>query len=250
MRVKQDEWKARRYVPASKVPAEAFDLNMRLLLAMQQIGGGGSEAIVLGAMLDLCPSALANQFTTMEEDFCLMQQRVGMEQLEDNLKLERSFLVVDEDGEIGLDVSGDTRWDKRGTGSNYNSDSGYHLITGNKTKRVLTACPISCRCGKCELKKDHPNELCPKNYDGSSKGMEAHGSSINVNWIYNTEKKCYTRKYGGDDDYSTKSVLRWLYREALEVYQVPWPRTFFTSPSNSLQMPITESRHTPVRYLL
>jgi hypothetical protein len=73
IKVKQDEWKARRYVPASKVAAEAFDLNMRLVLAMQQIWGGGSEAIVLGAMLDLCPAALANQFTTMEEDLCLMQ---------------------------------------------------------------------------------------------------------------------------------------------------------------------------------
>jgi hypothetical protein len=56
-----------------------------------------------------------------------------MEQLEDNLKLEKSFSVVDEDGEIGLDVSGDTRWDKQGSGSNYNSDSGCHLNTGNNT---------------------------------------------------------------------------------------------------------------------
>jgi hypothetical protein len=66
-----------------------------------------------------------------------------------------SFSVVDQDGEVGLDVSGDTRWDKRGTGSNYNSDSGCHLITGNKTKRVLAACPMSHQCGKkCELKKE------------------------------------------------------------------------------------------------
>jgi hypothetical protein len=99
------------------------------------------------------------------------------------------FSVVDEDGEIGLDVSGNTRWNKRGTGSKYNSGSGCYLITGNKTKRVLAACPMSRRCGKCELKKDHPKELCPKNYNGSSKGMEAHGLSINVNWIYNTKKK-------------------------------------------------------------
>jgi hypothetical protein len=66
--------------------------------------------------------------------------------------------VVEEDEEIGLDVSGDTRWDKRRTGSKYNSDSGCHLITGNKTKRVLTACLMSRPCGKCKLKKDHPKE--------------------------------------------------------------------------------------------
>jgi hypothetical protein len=91
IRVKQDKWKAHRCVPASKVAAGAFDLNMHLVLAMQQIGGVGSEAIVLGTMLDLCPAALANQFTTMEDALCLMQQRVGMEHLEDNLKLEKNM---------------------------------------------------------------------------------------------------------------------------------------------------------------
>jgi hypothetical protein len=35
IRVKQDEWKARRYDPASKVATKAFHLYMRLVLAMQ-----------------------------------------------------------------------------------------------------------------------------------------------------------------------------------------------------------------------
>jgi hypothetical protein len=49
----QAKGKARRYVPGSNVPANTFDPNMRLLvLGMQQIGGGGPEAIVLGGMLD------------------------------------------------------------------------------------------------------------------------------------------------------------------------------------------------------
>jgi hypothetical protein len=47
IRQSQDEWDARgKYVTASQIAAGAFDLNMPLVLAMQQIGGRGSEAIV------------------------------------------------------------------------------------------------------------------------------------------------------------------------------------------------------------
>jgi hypothetical protein len=115
-------------------------------------------------------------------------------------------------------------WDKRGTGSNCNSDSGCHLITGNMTKRVLAACPLSRRCHKREIKKDHPKELCPQNYDGSSKGMEAFGAAFKVNGLYQNFK-CYTKKFVSDDDASTKSILRWSYRQAQELYKAVWPRT-------------------------
>jgi hypothetical protein len=175
-------------------------------------------------MLDLCPAALTHQFTGMEEAVSLIERTLGKEQLEENVELEKSFSAKDDDGEIGLEVSGDTRWDKRGTGSNYNSDSGCHLITGNMTKRVLAACPMSRRCAKCEHDKEHPKELCSKNYDGSSKGMEAYGASQNVNRLFDN-LKCYIKKYVSDDDLSTKSVLRWPFKQAFELYQVEWPRT-------------------------
>jgi hypothetical protein len=58
-----------------------------LVLSKQQIEGGGSEAIVLGGMLDLCPLALKNQFSLVEQDICLIQRRVGLDQLEDNVEL-------------------------------------------------------------------------------------------------------------------------------------------------------------------
>jgi hypothetical protein len=112
---------------------------MHLILAMQQIGGGGTEAIVQGGMLDLCPLAVWNQFSPMEQDFCLMQRRVGLEQSEENVELEKRFSEKEENGDFGIHVSGDTGRDKRGTGSDYNLDSGCHRITGNMTKKVLAA---------------------------------------------------------------------------------------------------------------
>jgi hypothetical protein len=116
----------------------------------------------------------------MEEQLCLMQQRVGLQQLGTNMELEKQISDKDEDSEIGLDVLGDTCWDKWTTESNYNPDSGCHLITGNRIKKVLAACPLSRQCGKREMKLDHPKELCPKNYDESSKGMEAYCVSVNI----------------------------------------------------------------------
>jgi hypothetical protein len=137
------KWNGLKYAPSSRIAVEAFDLNVRLVLAMQQIGGGGSEAMVTGGMLDLCPLALQPKFSTKEQDLCLIQRKVGLERLEENVELEKRFSEIDDGGEIGINVSGDTRWDKRGTGSKYNLDSGCHLITGNMTKRVLAACPLS-----------------------------------------------------------------------------------------------------------
>jgi hypothetical protein len=130
---------------------------------MQPIGVGGSEAAILGGMLDLCPATLFNQFLEMEEAISLTQRWFSIQEIKANImELEKQFLDKDEDGDMGLEVSGDTWWDKRGTGSDYDSDSGCRIITGNKTKRVLTACPISWKCRKCETKKDHTEECCPK----------------------------------------------------------------------------------------
>jgi hypothetical protein len=80
-----------------------------------------------------------------------------------------------------------------------------------------------------------------------------HGSSINVNWIYNTEKNAilesmlamttpppnpfcgghiekrwrFTKGHGHGLPPTTRGrrTMGWSYREALEVYQGPWPRT-------------------------
>ena len=71
----------------------------------------------MGAMLDLCPAALDGKFSELEQAICLIQRRIGKRQLEDNVEKEKLLSKRDDDREIGLEVSGDMRWDKRGTGS-------------------------------------------------------------------------------------------------------------------------------------
>ena len=61
-------------------------------------------------------------------------------------------------------------------------------------------------------KKKHSTILCSKNVEGSSKAMEAHGASVNVNWLFN-RFHCYVHTVVMDDDSSTKNVLKRKYSE-------------------------------------
>jgi hypothetical protein len=42
----------------------------------------------------------------MEQDLCLIQRRIGLEQLEENVELEKRFSEKDENGETSIDVLG------------------------------------------------------------------------------------------------------------------------------------------------
>ena len=89
---------------------------------------------------------------------------------------------------------------------------------------------MSKRCGRCESGKPHEiGDACPKNHDGSSKGMEATGAIENVVNIFN-EHGCYVAMLACDDDSSSKAVLQWSYKDLEfqatangEVYV--WPKT-------------------------
>jgi hypothetical protein len=101
--------------------------------------------------------------------------------------------------------------------------------------------------------------------DGSLKGMEARGLSINVNWIFNTEKSAILESMLAmttpppNPFCSVHIEKRWTSTKCHGPGRLPPTArrrtmvcytSFTRSPSNSLQMPITESRRTPVRYLL
>ena len=57
--------------------------------------------------------------------------------------------------------------------------------------------------------------LCPRNYDGSSKGMEVHGalySCVNLHENHNVVYKIIVM----DDDSSTENILMWNFADTLE----------------------------------
>lgn len=94
-------------------------MNMHLVLAMQQIGVDGSKAILLGGMLALCPAALAHHFSEIKERISLIQWWVSIQQLDDDMEQQNWSLEKEEDGELGLELSGNTRWDKCRIASDY-----------------------------------------------------------------------------------------------------------------------------------
>jgi hypothetical protein len=126
-----------------------------------------------------------------------------------------------------ISVQGDCRWDQRKGGRAYNSDSGTHLLVGNESLKTVAVECISRRCSKCEREKAHPENICPKNYVGSSKGMEPEGALRNVKLLYE-EKDVVIQTFVMDDDSSTKSILRHSWKLLVEsglLDMLDWPRT-------------------------
>jgi hypothetical protein len=95
---------------------------------------------------------MSHTFTLVEEELSIPEQRLGKQQMKDNIELYEQRSEKDDDGEIGLAVAGNTRWEQTGSRMNYNSDRGCQLITGCLSKKVLAACCMSCQCAKCESK--------------------------------------------------------------------------------------------------
>jgi hypothetical protein len=65
---------------------------------------------------------------------------------------------------------------------------------------------MSKRCCKCELGHEHASNLCPKNYEGSLKGMEAVGALRNVRKFWE-KQDVFVGTYVMDDDITTCAVL-------------------------------------------
>jgi hypothetical protein len=125
----------------------------------------------------------------------------------------------------------DAGWNNRGSGKSYNSDSGLHLVVGNRSKKVIALHHMSKRCIKCEMelkkgvKKQLDNGVCTRNYLGSSKGMEAHGLLQNTLRLHGSHN-CVLDIIIMDDDSSSANILQWDYEEAIKEGQLlTAPRT-------------------------
>jgi hypothetical protein len=107
---------------------------------------------------------------------------------------------------MALSVSSDARWDKRGSGRRYDSLTGGSLMLGNRTKLVIAVKAMSQVCSKYGKGQPHEDSLCPKNYDGSSKGMEAEGAARIAHGLF--EKcKVFMEEYVSDNDSSCRKIL-------------------------------------------
>lgn len=146
----------------------------------------------------------------MEELIGIAQIRIGKDIIDKNLQDEIALSPMDTElkrAQVPLLMDGG--WDKRGSGTSYNSCSGRVVSVGGRTKKVCYLVYYSKRCIKCEKKIEHPENLCanPEKYDGSSKAMESVGSVKTVLDIWKNYPNAYCATIVTDEDATTRSKL-------------------------------------------
>ena len=103
-------------------------------------------------------------------------------------------------------------WSKRACGNHYDSLSGHALAIGVLTKSILVAIVSSKLCRVCSLaesdNQEPPNHCCPKNYNGSSKAMEANTSlQFCISLYQDSNKNIVLKAIVADVDSSMRALL-------------------------------------------
>jgi hypothetical protein len=179
-------------------------------------------------MLKLNVNHMRARWTEVQESLAKAIIQVGSEVLEENLHIECLLSPAGMDGRYALNVASDTRWDKRGSTRRYDLLSGCSVAFGLRSNLPIGIEAMSSVCIKCTKGIDHYPDVCPKNYTGSAKGMEATDAAKNVSRLFaNGEDKCYVANLVTDDDSSVRNILTHSYMElcdALRITDAEWPR--------------------------
>jgi hypothetical protein len=204
-----------------------------MVLAMQQMGCGQAGAAVLGGMLSIGTDVLKNTWTKLEEAIGAAQIRMANTVINENIEKEKALSKMDDMERYLFCVSIDAGWNNRGSGKSYNSDSCHHITVGNRSGLVVALHYMSKRCGTCESKEkrseqsteevnidndednNHNANMCPRNYHGSSKGMECTGALKSCLHLHEHHNVVY-ETIVMDDDSSTENILKWNMQAAFD----------------------------------
>ena len=212
----------------TRVNAGDFEINRRYHMGLQLCGDGRQEGKIIAGMLNLNLNPMKNKWTAVQELIGKVIIGVGEEILEENLHIECLLSPIGDGGRRALDVASDTRWDKRGSGRTYNSLSGCSVAFGLRSQLPIGIEAMSSVCIKCTKGTEHDEDTCPKNYDGSAKGMEASGAAkIACKLFLNENDKCYIAQLVTDDDSSVRKILTHSYQDLIDALQWTvddWPR--------------------------
>jgi len=110
-------------------------------------------------------------------------------------------------------VSFDMGWNKRSSGNRYDSLSGHAFYIGCLTQQIICAIVTAKQCRICSLNElkgiEPPEHNCPRNYLGSSKGMEPDAAlTIYEELFYDSLKKIALQYIVSDDDSSMRALLK------------------------------------------
>ncbi len=134
-----------------------------------------------------------------------------------------------------LTVCYDMGWQRRSSGSAYNSMSGHAFLVGANSNKILKRIVFSKSCATCSRrekkkknndslpKESEPNGVretkvmdhrCPWNFKGSSKSMEPHGAVALIRDLYDTGI-AFGAELVVDDDCSTKANTRHSFQDLI-----------------------------------
>jgi hypothetical protein len=224
--------------PNPKERVDYYDLNWRLIMATELLGESQVGGSIIGLMLDLTTDAFRNRWTKMELKLGEEQAEIGKIIVAWNLKKEtigKVAVLCDGVAKYPCSVSYDMEWQK--ASKTYDSLSGQGLMIGYRTKRVVAVQNYSKVCNICQRHSkametyyetpDIPvrEHNCPKNHEGSSKGMEAKAALECVNRVWSqSEMRAFIEIICIDDDASTRAYLSHSFADLYELL-LPRPTT-------------------------
>jgi hypothetical protein len=207
----------------------AYALNVRLLLLTHLIGGSRTAALSICCMLALTSSLFDKSWYGLEDSLGVHIRAVTDQIVKENVKEELSGLLANELGYYDVDVSGDGGWQTGGR--SFDSISGHSMLIGKRFEKIIAFANYAKKCRKCEdaAKKERTVEEhnCPKNYEGSSKGMECFGLMECVLKLHNEFNIC-VRKFVLDDDSTTRAYIKHSYQALIDAGRMnvaDWPRS-------------------------
>jgi hypothetical protein len=214
-----------------------YAVNILYVLGFISVGDGHTEA---GRLLGLL--GLPNDTTMMNRSFGIIEDRVGPyirklcdEIIRDNLEEEARLSMNEVDYNIWkmwlsndtlgpmpvermphLDASYDMAWQQKGSGHQYNSQSGHGSLFGRYSRKIIGLVIKSKLCCVCtSWRRKHPNEedlvpdhRCWKNHDGSSGSMESSGA-VQVIVEAFEKHKVVIKRLCCDDDSSIRADCQW-----------------------------------------
>jgi hypothetical protein len=213
-----------------------YAINVLYVLGFISVGDGATEA---GRLLGLM--GLPNDTTMMNRSFGMIEERIGVfvrelcesiisDNIDEEAKASMSefdynvWKMWSKDPTLGalpverrphLDGTYDMAWQQKGSGHQYNSQSGHGTLFGCKTRKIIglvIKSKLCCYCSSFKRKnpglEDVPPHLCWMNHDGSSGSMESIGAVEVV--VESFDKwKVVIKRLCCDDDSSIRADCQW-----------------------------------------
>jgi hypothetical protein len=274
---------------------KSYPINYSIILLMQLLGGGTDSIAAMFAFLGIAPSFGGyDKWKALEDAIGEAEVAVGKEVLAENTKSviatyqdkakEKYLEWVDttdgqeathddkvskmedllnlQDGRVGIIAGMDGAWQRRAIGfGSGNSKSGHNFCVNLVTKKIVNAVVYSKQCTTCERwkSKDQPIPIhrCSKNFDGSSKSMEAEASIKHKVDLETKATGVYVHTLCTDDDSSvranTKYSLDDVARRDYPQYHgrnkqiTDWPFTESTVNGKTTRTYAKDSGHLPLQ---